>query len=635
MTWYRISWISSVLASAFFLSACGDNSAQCGDGTENLNGVCTPLATDPPPPGPDAAPLTPVPEPLRHPDERVAVFDDQADRWVLNTTLNVAVADHTVPRPDDGGCETFRTRSYEGSLPGPTWRMPAGARLDVEVNNMLPENAATHEDLEGVLNVPHDLNTTNLHTHGLHVSPEEPQDNVLVKIEPGESYQYSFDIPDNHPPGTFWYHPHNHGSVMASMYSGMAGLLIIEGDVDEVPEIAAAEEKILIFQAIRVNTECEDPVVNDPMNIHTANSMFADRLPGFTTVNGQHMPVIELRPGEVQRWRLLNGKSDNYMTLRFEPDRPADEPIGDDLPSMRWISIDGLTFAEPVEPAYTLPHNVVQGTANDRRLRLASGNRADILVRGNTPGTYLLMDTGDDLHLHPLEHQVPVPEALAYVVVAGDPIDPAMEFPATLPAANGPGKLLPETLADDPIDQHRDVYFRVCIDDPVQTVADQQQICDDVAAANPMVPKPNFLVDNDLFDHHRVDHCMTLDTIEQWTIYNTSRSEHPFHIHTNAFEVLSLNGVALDTPRWVDTASVPAATYDLKGTDDQSDDEYVAPGSLTFRTELVDYAGPMVLHCHILLHEETGMMQLMQIVDPNAGPPPLACPPPPPPPPAP
>lgn len=184
-----------------------------------------------------------------------------------------------------------------------------------------------------------------------------------------------------------------------------------------------------------------------------------------------------------------------------------------------------------------------------------------------------------------------------------------MTFPTTLPAANGDGKLLPQTLADRIPDSTREVFFRVCLPDTPQPFPGEQAICDAVAAANPMIPQPLFLVDNDLFSPDRTDYCMTLDTVEEWTIYNTLAPEHPFHIHTNAFEVLSINGVPLDPPRWLDTVTIPGAYVDEEGV--------YRPGSVTLRSELVDFAGKMLLHCHLLAHEETGMMQLLEIVEPD------------------
>lgn len=124
----------------------------------------------------------------------------------LDTTLNVVLAKSKV------GGEFREHRSYEGALTGPTLRVKAGDRLNINVINRLPSDDETCSQ-----NPPHNgthcVNTTNLHTHGLHVSPTGNSDNVLLKIKPGESIRYEIDIPEDHPAGTFWYHAHKHGSV--------------------------------------------------------------------------------------------------------------------------------------------------------------------------------------------------------------------------------------------------------------------------------------------------------------------------------------------------------------------------------------------------------------------------------------
>ena len=97
------------------------------------------------------------------------------------------------------------------------------------------------------MRLPHDFNTTNLHSHGLHVSPSGISDNVMRMMEPGESYDIEIAIPSDHIPGTNWYHPHAHGSADVQIASGAVGALIIEGDFADVPEIAAAQERLLVL----------------------------------------------------------------------------------------------------------------------------------------------------------------------------------------------------------------------------------------------------------------------------------------------------------------------------------------------------------------------------------------------------
>jgi len=122
-------------------------------------------------------------------------------------------------------------RSYNGCLTGPTISVKPDARLKVTLDNQLeannpPANWPANPDRS----TPHCFNDTNLHTHGLHISPSGDQDNVLITVHPGDKPRvFNFQIPANHPSGTFWYHAHLHGSTAINVASGMAGVLIVRG----------------------------------------------------------------------------------------------------------------------------------------------------------------------------------------------------------------------------------------------------------------------------------------------------------------------------------------------------------------------------------------------------------------------
>ncbi|HEY0782097.1 MAG TPA: multicopper oxidase domain-containing protein, partial [Thermoanaerobaculia bacterium] len=205
---------------------------------------------------------------------RSALFDLPTETWFdppevpppgdHRVPLTVRYGDNTV-RLADGKLQGVRLRSYDGGLVGPTFRLHPGDRLGVDLINQLPKEhempcqdeatAPTGMNMEGM-----GLNTTNLHTHGLHISPSDPSDNVLREVRPGCTHKYLFPIlPAGNPPGepamahypgTFWYHAHVHGSTAVQLASGMAGALIVMGDIDEIPEIKAARERIFVFQQL-------------------------------------------------------------------------------------------------------------------------------------------------------------------------------------------------------------------------------------------------------------------------------------------------------------------------------------------------------------------------------------------------
>ena len=146
-----------------------------------------------------------------------------------------------------------KMRAYNGMVPGPMLKTAPGDTLRVRVRNSLGTYDST--GWNGDHNVPHDLNTTNLHLHGLDTRPHlfEPQGTTnplapMIAIKHGQTYDYAFPIPADHPPGLYWYHPHHHGSTAVQASSGMAGGTIVYGDIDKVPQIAAARDIPLIIQ---------------------------------------------------------------------------------------------------------------------------------------------------------------------------------------------------------------------------------------------------------------------------------------------------------------------------------------------------------------------------------------------------
>ena len=236
----------------------------------------------------------------------------------------------------------------------------------------------------------HGDNTTNLHFHGTHVSPQEPQDFVLLELRPklpagqtppvGEhgthargdvrygSFQYDVDPP---PPtqaeGTHWYHPHKHGSVSLQVANGLPGALLIEGPFDDwlrgyyKSKGAPLTEKLLVVQQVQQNT-----------NLYTNPNA-----PVFT-VNGQVGPKITMQPGEVQRWRFVNATMNigAQFTLNFPPQV-----------RMKQIAQDGVRFAPGSYAAQPL-----FSVLDPQAFVFSPGNRADFLVQAPTvPGIYRLI----------------------------------------------------------------------------------------------------------------------------------------------------------------------------------------------------------------------------------------------------
>ena len=221
-------------------------------------------------------------------------------------------------------------------------------------------------------------------------------------MEPGESYDIEIAIPSDHIPGTNWYHPHAHGSADVQIASGAVGALIIEGDFADVPEIAAAQERLLVLT---------EAVFDRFGMVEDFGTLFPERAARFFAVNGVREPTITMRPGEVQRWRILHAGWQDDMFLDLE---------GHTLNS---IARDGIPLSRM---GLSVPIKPDQPTGYPNAMLMAPGQRIDVLVQAGQPGTYALRAV-------PYDQGYASPTGpIARLVIEGDPLP--MSLPAKLPA---------------------------------------------------------------------------------------------------------------------------------------------------------------------------------------------------------
>ncbi|MAT99595.1 MAG: hypothetical protein CL608_20825 [Anaerolineaceae bacterium] len=500
-----------------------------------------------------------------------------------------------------------KLRSYNDEVPGPLLVAHPGKALRVRVVNELTPYDSTA--WTGDHNIPHGLNTTNLHVHGLDVLPHlfEPLGTSdpgapMIHIQPGESYDYLFELPEDHPPGLYWYHPHKHGSTAVQAVSGMAGPLIVKGDIDEVPEIQDARDILLAIQDIGLfpsETEADvwtyEPKQNAiwqtfPQKVGDTNYNVTiydpetgksvvqpDLKGGFTTgdyaerfylLNGEpffqethsndtptdptttqlEVQQIKMAPGEVVRFRMLNGCSDNLMPIIVEGHE------------MHLIALDGINFPAPrTVPLYQ------QETGNGQVL-LAPANRAEFMIQAGEPGRYAIRELAQ--HQQFLSSSAKI---IAEIVVEGP--EKNMSLPQSLPT---PTRYYPLI---DKVSRKRTLEFAGTLP----------------ARLNPFVGL-DFTINGMLYEEETVQQEVTLDDAEEWILkvgdMNHGGTEgHPFHIHVNHFEVISVDGV-----------EQPPGTI--------QDTIWVSKNSeVVIRMKFKDFTGKAVYHCHILPHEDTGMMQ--------------------------
>lgn len=426
---------------------------------------------------------------------------------VLETTLRVA--ETTVQM----GGTTVQAVCYEGTYPGPTLEVRPGDTIRVALRNdsTLP---------------------TNLHTHGFHVSPSGRSDNVFISIDPRTSFDYEYQLPANHPAGTNWYHAHHHTTSDLQVTGGQFGLIIVRGELDELPGMAGLQEKVLMIS----QTELKDGRIVDADDSSLSQQV--------TIVNGQYQPTIQIAPGEIQRWRILNVNPTFY---RLE--------LGGQ--KMHVVAYDGNALTAPRELDV---------------LELGPGGRADVLVQGGPPGvTELRSLSFESFGAFWTANMVPVAQALVRVVSEGPAVSPPGQLPATL--------LPMKDLRGVAIDRRR--TFRLEEREPRNTGLDDAY---------------GYFINGTKFDHDVVNETIPLGATEEWEFRNLTYEPHPLHIHVNPFQVVAINGEAVDENHYRDTATIPPF------------------GSLTIRHQFLDFTGKYVMHCHILFHEDHGMMQVLEVV---------------------
>lgn len=429
---------------------------------------------------------------------------------VLETTLTAIAA--MVPFGDG----TRWAYTYGGSTPGPTLRARPGDLLRIRVVNRLDT-------------------PTNLHTHGLHVSPEGNSDNVFVSIDAGGEFLFEIQLPTDHRGGTYWYHPHRHGFVAEQVAGGMAGVIIIEDRSDQDPLLSTAIERVMVLG---------DPRIGSDSGVVTASR--ADRMSGregdLVTVNGVHQPVISGSTGTVERWRLVNASSSRYYRL-----------VLDGAPMMLAGTDGGL-----IEVPEQIDH-----------LLMTPGERAEFLVAVSDPGTITLRTT-------------PYDRGGSGMGGGRGGSDGAGTIDLLTLDASGPS-----TRASLPT---RIEGARIA-DPPTATGSRSLELSMGGGGGGGAM---SFMIDGRTFDPERIDTRLDLGAVEEWTVSNASNMDHPFHIHIWQFRVVDASDESLISPGLKDTVNIPAG------------------GWVKFILEITDFPGKSVYHCHILDHEDQGMMGVFE-----------------------
>lgn len=414
-------------------------------------------------------------------------------------TLTMGVAENIL------NGKRLRHLSYNGGLVGPTIRVQPGDTIEMRVENRVttPLLQLSSEDPHG----PHGLYSTNLHPHGLHITPQGESDNSFIRLDPGNAFTFRFSIPADHPAGTYWYHPHKHGGVAYQLTNGLAGALIVEGDFDWTPELRGVRERVLVFQQFIYRQGPDGVQQVYPEDIYSGeppSSSAPPVAPTFdTAINGVVTPLITLHPGEVQRWRMIHAGVNRSIKLNIE------KIDGSDAIRMHEIAVDGIPLGKVAARDF---------------IWLNPGYRSDVLVQIPEEGTYLLYteikeaEKDSALNLAPVERTY-----VAKIYVSGEKWDMQLPPPNAFAAFKPKQRSLPPG-------RNRTIEFNL---DP-----DNLQ----------------YNVDGREFDISRIDHFVQLGTVEEWTLVSRN-DNHPFHIHVNPFQVVE-PGVPPEDWVWRDTLMV-------------------------------------------------------------------------------
>jgi FtsP/CotA-like multicopper oxidase with cupredoxin domain len=391
--------------------------------------------------------------------------------------------------------------AYNGSYVPPTLRVHPGDTIRVRFPNGL-------------------LQPTNLHVHGLAVSPLGNSDNPFLHVAPGDTQEYEIRVPVDHAPGMFWYHPHPHGLSDAQTRNGMSGALIVEGLLDSFPALRGVRERVLLLKDLQV------------VDGRVAHLSIGEN--EVRTINGVARPVIVLRPGETELWRVANVGADLYYQL----------------------SLEGHRFAVVARDGHRLSHIELADT-----LELSPGARIEALLTAGAPGMHLLRDGDVDTGRAGNQYAGTI---MATVQVEGPPTRPAV-----LPAA-----LLPVADLRPAVTNRRTIVFSESADGDT------------------------FFIDGRTFDVNRTDVRVRLGAVEEWTIRNEADELHSFHIHQTPFQVTEINGVRQPADGYRDIVDVPIG----------GSVKVIIP----FTNPVI--VGRFVYHCHILSHEDKGMMATIEVV---------------------
>jgi suppressor of ftsI len=411
---------------------------------------------------------TPTPEPLIQPTETRSV-DGVLEATITAAPGRVQLADRA-----------FTGLLYNGAYLPQTLRGRLGDTLRITFRN----NLTSGLDRGYLGPVCSGAGTpSNMHFHGMSVSPEGNSDNVFVHVQPGETFQYEVRIPSTgqQGPGLFWYHPHAHGHVNDQILAGMSGALAVDGIDQLFPLLQGLQERFFLIKHVKLEDGNQ-----------------------IVSINGQINPVVAMRAGEMQFWRIAHiGASDFYK-----------------------FSVEGMPLYVVATDGHAL--------SRPRKMReffIGPGERIEAIAIGPPAGEYQMRTISfQNEAWRPAEPVV----QLAVVSSSGASMGPALEQEILRQRVNSRRRM--DDIRAAPIARRRTLLY--------SRTADRKA----------------FRIDGRVIDEARTDQTVRLGETEEWSVVNIDQQYHSFHIHQTAFLVTEVGGVSWHDDSLHDTFSVPPAT---------------------------------------------------------------------------
>lgn len=607
--------------------------------------------------------------------------------------LKIQYTDSRIFNPSTGGYDQVHLRSYNGRdvdstrpYVSPTIEVIPGDTIRINLDNQLPAGPQPGDpgcDAHNMsADTPHCFNGTNLHTHGLWVNPSGNGDNVLLSINPQTQFTYEYNIPSDHPAGTFWYHTHRHGSTALQVSSGMAGAIIIrgdrlptatdQGDLDTLIPKDAIAERVLVMQQIQyacrnapaapgqlgsIKQDINGRYICNPGDVGSIEG-YDQFGPGtwpasgrYTSINGEVFdpakPAMAATQGRIERWRMIHAGVRDTISLQFFKVREGRLKAG--ATTLIKAGADAA-FIKQTCGTVPMPYTLVAADgltmAAAQQTTLATfqpGYRFDALVVFPDAGRYCVIDsnapktgTVNGLNVGPrLLGLVDVAPGTAVKTIKSYVQDSLVALAET----NMPAGIRAKVVAD----LKAGMQFSTFVPHPDVTDAEvkgngTQELTFFIDTTGGPV---KFEVGNTLntadvkpYDPNRIDRKLPLGKAQEWVLQSHFVS-HPFHIHVNPFQIVSItdpNGKDVSAPDAVDDAGgapIDPQYRGLKGV--WKDTLWIksllpnpnAPAgfsglyTIKVRTRYERYIGEYVLHCHILDHEDQGMMQNVAVVLPD------------------